>query len=147
MWSGDGPSLVRDICFYYREIACRNPAHKVSVINAGLPSRPDWYYWIFVDDRIVCCNRHFKSEEQALEAAWQWSKEMPQEPRLRAYEWYDGQSAYTIDGLLKADVTILEFHPYDWRFEAVEDYKRILWTGSWFTAEDAMAAYLELKVN
>lgn len=148
MWVGDGQSLARDTCFYYREMPCTNPAHKISVINAGLPSRPDWYYWIFVNGSIVYCNHHFKSQEQTFEAALNWSDEMPQNPRLRAIEWESGQQAYTVDGLASADVTILEFGPNDWRFQAVEDNKRIWWTGSWLTPEDALAGYLgSLKVN
>ncbi len=148
MWHGNGPSLARDICFYYHKIACKNPAHTVSVINAGLHDRPDWYYWILIDGQHVVCNHHFETPEQALEAAWNWSKEMPEAPRLRAFEWYSGRQAYTVDGLLNAAVTVLEFALNDWRYQTVEDHKRILWTGSYFTAEDAMTAYLRsLKVN
>jgi hypothetical protein len=148
MWSGDGPSLARDYCFYYHRIAGKNIAHKVSVINAGLRDRPDWYYWIFVNDNQVVAHHHFKSPEQALEDALNCSNEMPEAPRLREFEWYSGRLAYTVDGLRKADVTILEFALNDWRYQAVEDHKRIWWTGPFSTAEDALAGYLEsLKVN
>jgi hypothetical protein len=51
--------------------------------------------------------------------------------------------AFTIDGMLSADVTILEFSPGAWRIQSIEDGMYRPWSElSWFTAEEAFAAYL-----
>ena|ERR1035438_7815337 len=147
---GNGQSLSRDVPFFYHEIDCTNPAHKISIINQGLPERPDWYYRIYQGGRLVCTNRHFISAEDALSAAYDWSDHTGRRLlRQRPVNPWGDMKAFTIDGLRSADVTILEFSPGVWRIQSIEDGMYCPWSElSWFTVEEAFAAYpTSPKVN
>jgi hypothetical protein len=63
--------------------------------------------------------------------------------RLRRFKWYDGQEAYTVDGLPHyQEVYIVELTSGDWRFRVIKNGTGWgQWYGPWLSAEDAFAAY------
>lgn len=141
-WIADGRSHKRDTPFFYNAIDGKLPGHRISVINAGLPDRPDWYFRIYDGDRKVCQDRHFRSAADALAAAWTSRSEIDAtEIRLRNIARWWGEHAFTVDGLVSADVIITEIKPNHWLFQIVgDDFRRTSWNGPWPSAEEAFAA-------
>jgi hypothetical protein len=144
-WIDVGRCNKRDTPFFYSDIGGKHPGHRISVISAGLPDRPDWYFRIYEGNRKVCEDRHFRSAEDALAAAWTILNEADATKlRLRKIERWLGDNASTVDGLLSADVIVAEIKPSQWWFQVVEDaFRRTPWTGPWTSDEEAFLAVRE----
>ena len=130
-WVGNGLSLTRDVPFFYRNIAGLNPAHRIDIITAS-PDHLDWYFRIYDGNRMICKNRHFQSQEDALMAARLIRSEAEATTlHLRAIERWPGDHSFAIDGLTNSDVVISEVMPNAWWVFATEENFRWTWSGPW----------------
>jgi hypothetical protein len=142
-WSRNGPIARSGDVIQYRGVPGPRLGQTIWLNDVGAPpERPDWQYRIYENGKELCCNRHFKSAEDALVAASAWDaaeRRLVLRPFVRGVR----DEAITVDGLTsEVEVTIDEIGPDDWRFQVIKDGMGWgQWNGPWLNPSDALAAY------
>ena len=113
--------------------------------NACLPERPDWQYKVYENGGEVCCNRHFKTADEAFGAAYKWLAG-PMQLSVREFESDGLFEGFTVDGLLSGyEVYIVEVQPGEWLLEETHLGGLLSkWKGRFSNPKEALAAYKAL---
>ena len=115
------------------------PGQEIWINNYGLPERPDFRNMIYEDAKLVCHNWHFKSPQDCLLGAREWSLKSDRRPSLRRFEWYPGHDAHVVDGLIDTQVIIVETTPGEFRMHIKLNNGRVFWHDAvWSSPEDAL---------
>jgi hypothetical protein len=141
MWAGSGPVWKSGDAIGYAQIGGRKSGQEIWINNDLLPDRPDWRYSICEDGKCIWVNKHFKSATEAYSSALAWLDLVDHRPRLRVFEWYEGHSAYVVDGLdpdTFSDAIVIERVPGEWLLNVTMENGPSFWLGPWSSPMDAL---------
>jgi hypothetical protein len=140
-WTGDGPSIKRDVPFFYKDMESPNPAFKIDAITAN-PKHNDWYFRIYKGKRLLRKDQHFVSAEEAYAAARLILTEaQAAELSLRRIERWAGDHSYAVDGHTETDAILCEVEPDRWWIFIDRECHPRQHGGPWTSLEEAFSVY------